>query len=187
MMTRRQKDPLRHLTDDERHMLERVSRAGSERADRVARAKAILAVADGASFTVAATRAGRRSGDGVAQLVARFNRSGLAALDAQHGGGATSQYGLTERERIVRELQRPPDREQDGTATWSLTTLQRALRRAPDGLPGVSTWTILTALHEAGYTFQQDRTWCHTGTAIRKRTDGTRVAITDPDATPKKI
>ena len=36
------------LTADERSELERVSRAGSERADRVAHAKALLAVADGA-------------------------------------------------------------------------------------------------------------------------------------------
>ncbi|HEX2248595.1 MAG TPA: hypothetical protein VHH13_13720 [Arthrobacter sp.] len=186
MMTRRLKDSLRPLTDDERQTLDRVSRAGSERADRVARAKALLAVADGASFTAAARRAGRRAGDGVAQLVARFNRSGLSALDAQHGGGATTQYGVTERDRILRELQRPPDRDQDGTATWSLTTLQRALRRAPDGLPSVSTWTILTTLHEAGYTFQRDRTWCHTGTATRPRKDGTRVAVIDPETTPKK-
>ena len=185
-MARRQNDPLRVLTADERATLERVSRAGSERADRVGRARALLAVAAGASFTTAARAAGRRSGDGVAQLVARFNRLGLAALDSRHGGGPPVQYGPAERERILREFRRPPDREQDGTAVWSLTTLRRALRRAADGLPAVSTWTILTTLHEAGYTFQRDRTWCHTGTATRARTDGTRVAVTDPDTTPKK-
>jgi transposase len=185
-MARHQNDPLRPLTTEERAWLERVSRAGSERADRVARAKALLAVASGASYTAAACAAGRRSGDGVAHLVARFNRHGLAALDARHGGGPSVQYGVVERERILREYRRAPDREQDGTAIWSLTTLQRALRRAPDGLRGVSTWTILATLHEAGYTFQRDRTWCHTGSATRKRKDGTHVAITDPDATPKK-
>ena len=185
-MTRRQKDPLRPLTADERGVLERVSRASSERADRVARAKVVLAVADGATYTTAAIAAGRRSGDGVAQLVARFNQHGLAALDAHHGGGPPVQYGVAERDRILCEFRRPPDREQDGTATWSLTTLQRALRQAPDGFPGVSTWTILLTLHEAGYTFQRDRTWCHTGTATRPRKDGTRVAVIDPDATPKK-
>ena len=185
-MSRRQGDPLRPLTDEERAALEQVSRASSERADRVARAKALLAVAGGASYTAAARAAGRRSGDGVAQVVARFNRLGLGALDARHGGGPTVRYGPAARDRILREFRRPPDREQDGTATWSLTTLQRALRRAPDGLPTVSTWTILTTLREAGYTFQQDRTWCHTGTATRARKDGTRVAVTDPETTPKK-
>jgi hypothetical protein len=185
-MSRRQSDPLRPLTADEQAALERVSRARSERADRVARAKALLAVAAGASYTAAAIAAGRRSGDGVAQLVARFNHRGIGALDARHGGGATIRYGAAERDRILQEFQRPPDRERDGTATWSLTTLQRALRRALDGLPSVSTWTILTTLHDSGYTFQRDRTWCHTGTATRKRKDGTRVSVTDPEATPKK-
>lgn len=185
-MSRQQKAPLRPLTVEERGTLTRVRRAGSERADRVARATALLAVADGASYTVAAAKAGRRSGDGVAQLVARFNQVGLTALDRRHGGGPRVQYGPAERARILREFARPPDRRQDGTATWSLTTLQRALRRAPDGLPTVSTWTILQTLWEAGYTFQADRTWCRTGTATRKRKDGAVVTVTDPDATPKK-
>lgn len=185
-MVRRQKDPLRPLTGAERITLERVCRAGSERADRVARARALVAVAEGASYTKAAAHAGRRSGDGVAQLVARFNQRGLAALDGQHGGGPAVQYGPAERARILREFERRPDRKTDGTATWSLTTLQRALRRAPDGLPHVSTWTILQTLWDAGYTCQADRTWCRTGTATRKRTDGSVVTVTDPDATPKK-
>lgn len=185
-MSRRQTDPLRALTADEQARLEQVIRSRSDRADRVARAKALVAVAGGASYTEAAVAAGRRSGDGVAHLVGRFNQVGLAALDGRHGGGPPVQYGPAERERILAELQRPPDRTTDGTATWSLTTLQRALRRAPDGLPRVSTATILQTLHEAGYTVQRDRTWCHTGTAQRKRTDGTVVTVTDPDATPKK-
>jgi hypothetical protein len=185
-MAQRQKVPLRLLTTAERSALEQLARAGSERADRVARAKALLAVAAGAPLTAAARTAGRRSGVAVKHLVARFNVEGLAAVDPRHGGGPAIQYGAAERERILREFRRPPDRRQDGTATWSLTTLQRALRTAPDGLPEVSTWTILVTLWEAGYTWQQNRTWCPTGTARRKRRDGTVVAITDPHATPKK-
>lgn len=65
-------------------------------------------------------------------------RDGLAAVEPRHGGGQPT-YGPEERERILAEVRRPPEREQDGTATWSLVTLQRALRRAPDGLPRVST------------------------------------------------
>jgi hypothetical protein len=185
-MARRQKAPLRALTKDERAALEALARASSERADRVARAKALLAVADGASFTAAAQLAGRRAGDAVRQLVARFNAVGLAALTPRRGGGATKRYGTPEQERILREVRRVPDREQDGTATWSLSTLQRALRTAPDGLPRVSTKTILQTLWEAGYTWQASRTWCHTGVAQRKRKDGTVVTRVDPDATPKK-
>jgi hypothetical protein len=185
----RQKEPLRALTAAERNALEQLARASSERADRVARAKTLLAVADGQRFTEAARVAGRRSGDAVAKLVARFNTEGLAALAPRHAGGPPVVYDATPRERILREFRRPPDRERDGTATWSLTTLQRALRRAPDGLPAVSTWTILQTLHDAGYTWQQSRTWCHTGTAVRKRkrgADTVAVTVTDPDATPKK-
>jgi transposase len=184
-MSRRQKEPLRLLTSAERTQLEHLQRSRSERAERVARATVLLAVADGASYTEAAQRGGRRSGDGVAQLVARFNACGLAALDSRHGGGPARQYGSAEQQRILAEFQRTPDREQDGTATWSLTTLQRALRRGSDGLPHVSTFTILQTLYEAGYSYQQSRTWCHTGTVRRRRKRGVGT-LTDPDATPKK-
>jgi hypothetical protein len=180
-----QKAPLRALTPAERRALEAVARAGSERADRVARARALLAVAEGASFAAAARAAGRTSGVAVARLVARFNAEGVVAVTPGHGGGPPVVYDAPTRERILREFRRPPDRERDGTATWSLSTLQRALRRAPDGLPGVSTWTILQALWAAGYTWQQSRTWCHTGTVLRRRKAGT-VRVTDPDAAPKK-
>jgi transposase len=188
-MSRRQKEPLRPLTEGERRALTALARAGSERADRVARATALLAVADGASFTAAARAAGRRSGDTVRGWVARFNREGVAAVTPGQGGGAGGaprRYGTAEQERILGEFRRPPDRERDGTATWSLTTLQRALRAAADGLPRVSTKTILHTLWEAGYTWQRSRTWCPTGTAQRQRKDGSVVVTTDPAATPKK-
>ena len=185
-MAQRQKRPLRPLTPEERAELERISRAGSERADRVTRANALLAVADGACFTAAAVRAGRRTGDAVARVVARFNQEGLAALEPRHGGGPSVQYGVAERARILEEFRRTPDRERDGTATWSLTTVQRALRHADAGLPAVSTATILATVWEAGYSWQQSRTWCQTGVARRKRRDGSVVTTTDPHATPKK-
>jgi transposase len=184
-MVRPQKAPLRPLTDLERTTLEQVARSGAERADRVARAKELLAVSDGATFTDAARAAGRHSGDAVAALVARFNATGVAALTARPGGAPPVQYGPAEADRILREARRTPDRAQDGTATWSLTTLQRALRRAPDGLPGVSTFTILRVLHDAGFTWQRDRTWCETGVVQRKRKSGV-VEVVDPDAVTKR-
>ncbi|MCL7452441.1 MAG: helix-turn-helix domain-containing protein [Anaerolineae bacterium] len=63
----------------------RVSRAQRDPASHVARAKALLAVADGVSQTRAARVAGRGAGDAVAQLVSRFNREGLAAIEPRHG------------------------------------------------------------------------------------------------------
>ncbi len=184
-MTRRQNDPLRPLTDDERHLLEQISRARSEPASHVERAKLLLAVAAGQSYTAAAQAVGRRSNDAVANLVGRFNREGLAALAPRHGGGAVRQYGTAERERILAEFHRAPDRARDGTARWSLSTLQSALRQAPDGLAHVSTFTIWCVLRDAGYTWQRDRTWCATGQAVRIRKSG-QVTVTDPDAQAKK-
>ena len=70
-------------------------------------------------------------------------------------------------------------------ATRSLAILRRVLRAAPDGLPKVSTFTIWQVLHGAGYAFQRTRTWCPTGSAVRKRKAGT-VTVTDPDADAKK-
>jgi hypothetical protein len=71
---------------------------------------------------------------------------------------------VAERKRILAELERQPDSEKDGTATWSLSTLQQALRIASDSLPKVSTYTILCVMHDTGWTWQRDRTWCKTGT-----------------------
>jgi transposase len=184
-MVRPQKTPLRVLTDHERTTLDQIARSGAERADRVARAKELLAVADGASFAGAARTAGRRSGDAVAALVVRFNATGLAALTARPGGAPPVQYGPDAAARILREARRGPDRALDGTATWSLSTLQRALRRAKDGLPRVSTFTILRVLHDAGFTWQHDRTWCETGVVQRRRKAGV-VEVLDPVAAEQR-
>ena len=184
-MGRRPKEPLREVTQGERSVLEQIARAASERSDRVARAKILLGVSEGSSFTGAARSVGRRSNDAVAELVKRYNAEGLLALDPRHGGGHQTEYGPEESERILREFRRKPDPEQDGTAAWSLTTLQTALRKAEDGLPKVSTWTVLRVLHGAGYTFQQNRTWCETGKVKRKRR-GEVVEVTDPRAEQKR-
>ncbi len=184
-MSRRQKDPLRPLSAEEQAALERLSRSHSEPASQVARAKALLAVAAGQPYTAAAHAVGRRSGDAVAQLVARFNQQGLAAIVPGHGGGPPPRYTVAERNRILAEVRRTPDRDADGTASWSLMTLRRALRTAPDGLPNVSTATIREVLLEAGWSWQRSRRWCATGTAQRKRKRGV-VAGIDPDAEAKK-
>src|SRR5205823_6161497 len=61
-------------------------------------------------------------------------------------------------------------------------TLQRALRIA--GLPRVGATTIRRVLHAAGYAFGKTRTWCPTGTALRKRKAGL-VTVHDPAAQEK--
>jgi len=174
--------PLRAMTAEEERVLERIAKASSERIDVVKRARALLAVRAGHSYTQAAHEAGYQSGDSVSQLVERFNEQGLAAVHIAGGRGRKAQYTAAQRERILQELQRVPDRQADGTATWSLKTLERALRHT--GLPHVSATTIRVVLHEAGYRFGTTRTWCPTGTAVRKR-QGRPVTVQDPKAEEK--
>jgi len=184
-MTRRKKNQLRTMTEEEQTWLERISRSQSEPAAHVIRAKEILAVAAGHNYTEAARLAGMKSGDTVAKLVERFNKEGLQAMQPGHGGGPAPKYSAVERERVLAEARRQPDPEKDGTNTWSLTTLQKALQKAPDGLPGISTERIWVILQEAGFRWQKSRSWCETGQVARKRKRGV-VKVVDPDATQKK-
>jgi transposase len=184
-MSRRKKDPLRPLTDAEHQELTQLSRSQAAPAVHVARAAMLLAVARGDDYQRAARAAGRRSGDAVSHLVARFNLEGLVALAPRHGGGQPRTYDHAARERILREVRREPTPEADGTATWSLSTLKGSLRSAPDGLPKVATSTIWEILHDAGLSYQRTRTWCPTGAALRKRVAGP-VVVTDTDAEPQK-
>ncbi len=184
-MSRHRKDPLRPLTAAERKELTRLSRSPSTPAAQVERARALLAIADGASYTAAAHQVGRRHNETISAWVSRFNREGLAAVRPGHGGGAQIRYGADAQKRILAEWARMPRREQDGTATWSLSLLQKALRQADDGLPQVSTYTIWRTLPEAGLSWQKSRTWCQTGVATRRRKHGT-LTLVDPDAAAKK-
>jgi hypothetical protein len=99
-------------------------------------------------------------------------------LSIATGRGRKPTYTSKQRARIVRELQREPDREVDQTATWSLMTLRRALRETD--LPEIAAETIRKVLHEADYSYQRTRTWVHTGYALRKRKSGT-VRTYDPE------
>lgn len=128
-----------------------MSRSHSEAAGVAARARSLLAVAEGKPFAVSAREARRRSGDAICKREARFTQEGLSDLESRHGGGPEVVYGEAARARILADLAPTPDPEKDGTAVWSKATLQRALRRAPNGLPNVSTYTIRGVLHEAGY------------------------------------
>jgi transposase len=178
-----QREPLRRLSRNERAALQRIARSTSGRVDQVRRATALLAVARTGVFIQAAREAGLRSGTTVADLVARFNRHGLTAVRIASGRGRRPSYPVSARAQIVATAQRQPDRRTDGTATWSLSTLQRTLRR--DGLPEVGTSTIRRVLQDAGSSYQRTRTWCPTGTAQRKRKAGV-VTVVDPNTERKR-
>lgn len=182
-MAATQKEPLRQLTTEEQTRLHGIARASSKRVDHVRHAVALLAVAEGKPFRKAAREAGLRSATTVADLVGRFNRRGLAALAIAAGRGRKATYDSAARARIVATAQRAPDRRADGTATWSLMTLQRALRG--DSFPHLGATTIRRVLEEAGSSYQRTRTWCPTGTAQRKRKAGV-VTVVDPRTEEKR-
>jgi hypothetical protein len=92
-MSRPQKQPLRALTEQEQAELAALARAWGEPAAHVARARALLALSAGATFTEAARAAGRKSGDGVAKLVGRFNTLGLAAVAGRRPSGRPTTPG----------------------------------------------------------------------------------------------
>ena len=184
-MSRRKKDPLRPLTPAETETLTRLSRAQSVPASHVIRARLLLAVATGLDYTRAAQSVGRKDRDCVSALVSCFNQQGLKAVVPGHGGGFQPRYTDADQARILSEFKRVPDRESDQTASWTLSMLQRALRRAPDGLPTVSTYTLRMVLNDAGYVWQKDRSWCQTGQVERKRKTGI-VTVVDPEAEAKK-
>jgi transposase len=183
VMATRQQERLRPLTITERRELRQITQASSERVDHVRRATALLAVAGGQSYRAAARGAGYRSVGTVTSLVRRFNRVGLPALRIAAGRGRRPTYAAAARARIVATAQRAPDRKTDGTATWSLKTLERTLRR--EGLPRVGATTIRRVLHQAGSSYQRTRTWCPTGTAQRKRKAGV-VQVVDPQTEEKR-
>jgi transposase len=183
-MPRQAKESLREVREEERAKLEKLVRGRAEAAGIVERARCILAVANGSNFEEGARKGNRKSGYGVAKLVARFNRVGLAALQTKRGAGRKALYTVEQQGEVLAEFQRAPDREVDGTGVWSLTTLQRSVRRQA-GLEQISRDTLATMLHEAGLTWQRNRTWCETGTAVRTRKQGT-VIVVDPDSAAKK-
>jgi transposase len=125
-MAHPQKERLRALSEEEVQELQRLAKARSERLDVVRRAKIVLAVASGLEFTQAAHQVGLKSGDGVGKLVKGFNEHGLGARCIATGRGGKPSYSSVEQAQILSEVPREPDRKEDQTATWSLSTLQQA-------------------------------------------------------------
>src|ERR1051325_9097238 len=128
-MSQRQKDPLRAMTEEEEAWLQRIARATCEPATHVIRAKQLIAVAAGQSYSRAARLTGRRSGDAVAQLVWRFNREGVSALERRGGGGAKPTYGVGEREWMFAHGSMPLYTPLSGSWLNMTESIQRILKR----------------------------------------------------------
>jgi len=184
-MSRRRKDPLRTLSADERSELTRLSRSRHASAAQVARATALLAVADGRSYLTAARRAGRRDGDTVAAWVARFNREGSRRC-GRPWRGPPIRYAEPQRRRILAEAARVPDRERDGTATW------RPGHAAEGSAPRRGRAAQGQHLHDLAHPARGRPELAAQPDLVldrhrsRKRRDGGAVAVTDVDAAAKK-
>src|SRR5919107_520651 len=127
-MSRHRKDPLRPLTPDEHKELTRLTRSQTAPAAHVDRARALLAIADGASYTAAAHLVGRGHNETISAWVSRFNREGLAAVRPHHGGGPRIRYGAEEQQRTLHEAGLSWQK----SRTWCETGV--SLRRRKDGL-----------------------------------------------------
>ena len=118
-MTRRQKDPLRPLTEEERKLLARISRSHAEPASHVARAKALLAVADGMSYTAAAKAAGRRD----------------RAMPSPNWSGALTEKDSPRSSRATVAAQLPSTPPKSTSASWRRCAENPIVKRR-EPLPG---------------------------------------------------
>ena len=159
-MGRHQKRPLRPLTAEENDELQRIASSKVDRVERIRRARAVLAVAEGQSFTEAARTARMRSSSGIAAIVQRFHDRGMSALDTIPGAGRHPIYSLSQRSLILEEVEREMVRK----PSWSLSSLEEALRRSSNGAPRVSAKTIGQVLRFAGYSWAPStHTWTQNG------------------------
>jgi transposase len=126
-MGAQQKRPLRQLTPQEREELTQKATSEVERVRTVKKAKALLAVADGCTFTEAGRQVGM-SQDGISQLVERFHHRGVEALSVAPGRGRKPTYTRQDHEQILQEIQRRPTWDVDQCIVWSLPLLQRSLQ-----------------------------------------------------------
>jgi transposase len=156
-MGAQQKRPLRQLTQQEREELFQKATSLSERVSTVKKAKALLAVADGGTFTEAGRQVGM-SRDGVSQLVERFHHRGVEALSIAPGRGRKPTYTSQDHEQILQEIQRRPTWDVDQCTVWSLPLLQKSLYAK--GFLDICPKTIRLVLQAHGWKYQQTtRTW----------------------------
>ena len=152
-----QRRPLRQLTPQEREELSQKTTSISERVSTVKKAQALLAVANGCSFTEAGRQVGM-SRDGVSQLVGRFHQRGVQALSIAPGRGRKPTYTSQDHEQILYEIQRHPTWDVDQCLIWSLPLLQKSLHAK--GVLDISPRTIRRVLLAHGWKYQPTtRTW----------------------------
>jgi transposase len=112
------------VTTSERQALEGFARSQRGRADLARRARAILMLADGVSYTGIQTALGWSSAT-TAKWKQRFVKRRLAGLWGRHQGSQPRVLTPTVEARILGRTRRPPT---DGSTHWSTRSLARALK-----------------------------------------------------------
>ena len=111
------------LTNDERSELERRVRSRKIRAEDARRARVILMLADGASFTTITTAVGCYP-DYVSRWKQRFETERLAGLHAKYRGQPPRvRTAALEARVLAKTRQRPPE----GSTHWSTRQLAKVL------------------------------------------------------------
>ncbi len=126
------------LSADERAALRRAIRAGAGRADVARRARLVLLLADGLSYSTITTMTGSSSRT-IARVKHRFLDSRVESLRGRHRGSKRRVLTPALEARILRWTTRPPT---DGTTHWSTRRLARAL--------GVKHTLVATVWRHAG-------------------------------------
>jgi len=111
------------LTRDERDTLETYARSRAGRADLAHRARAVLLLADGASYTEVTAALGWSSAT-VAKWKARFETDRLAGLWGRHRGSKPTLRTPHMEARILNWTRKPPP---NGATQWSTRSLAKRL------------------------------------------------------------
>jgi transposase len=111
------------ITDDQRRELNRWAQSRTLPAGDVFRARLILALAEGASYSEI-MRALQTSAPTISRWKQRFEQNGIAGLDARHKGSQPRVATAQVQARIARKtLQKPSD----GSTHWSCRKMAEAL------------------------------------------------------------
>jgi transposase len=114
---------LRQLTETERDELTRWSRSRTLAARDVFVASLILALADGKSYTQIEAEL-NTSRPTIARWKARFEKNGMAGLEAQHRGSKPRSVTPAVQAKVLRKTMQPPG---DGSTHWSCRKLATTL------------------------------------------------------------
>ena len=147
---------LREITGEEYPELQRISRARSEAARRVERAKIVLAFASQERVAEMAARL-KRSQQMIYQVLHRFNAIGLAALDDAPKSGRPPTYPEEQRGQLLATAQTHPQHLGLSFGHW---TLDRLVNYAHEQLGiTISRSQLALVLRQEGLRWYQEKTY----------------------------